>query len=179
MRRVIVFLFLFLSFLLPVGCNSGSRPDGLPKLYPVTLRLEQDGKPLAGATVILSSEIKWSCGGISDDNGVVQVRTHGQFSGAPLGRYKVAVSKIKSSGTAVDVSGTKSFTEMRELEAQAVKEQQTTGDFGSTTYFVERQFSSPATTPLEIEVVAGKNDFKLDCGSAVEIVEKRKTPFGH
>ena len=168
--RKIIFLYIFLSFLLQIGCSRGpQKPDGLPTLHPVTLRLEQDGKPLAGASVTLRSESTWSCGGISDNNGVVTVRTHGQYPGAPLGKYKVVVSKIQSSETSLDVSGAKSFAEVKELEAKAVKER--TGS-DATVYLVERQFSNAKTTPLEIDVVAGRNDFKLNVGSAVEIVEK-------
>ena len=183
MQRKIIFLFVFISIplLFPIGCDGPPKPDGLPKVYPVTLRLEQGGKPLADANVILHSDAigTWSCGGISNDSGVVIVRTHGQFSGAPLGKHKVIVSKSKSSTPAVDISSAKSLAEIREIDAKAAKEQQATGDFGTTTYFVERQFSSPKTTPLEIEVVAGKNNFTLDVGPAVENVEKRKTPLGH
>ena len=43
---------------------------------------------------------------------------------------------------------------------------------------VERKFSNATMTPLEVEVVAGKNNFKLDVGSAVEIVEKHTSPLG-
>ena len=170
--RKIIFLYIFLSFVLQTGCGGPSKPDGLPKLHPVTLRLEQDGKPLAGADVILRSESAptWSCGGVSDANGVVTVRTHGQFPGAPLGKHKVAVSKIKSSEI-----GTKSLAEIREQEERAAKERT---DFGETVYLVERKFSNPTTTPLEIDVVAGKNDFKLNVGPAVEIVEKHTGPMG-
>ena len=178
MQRTILLLCVFLPFLLQTGCGRGpQKPDGLPTLYPVTLQLEQDGKPLAGADVILrSDEIgTWSCGGVSDANGIVTVRTHGQFPGAPLGRHKVIVSKLKSNA-ALDTSQAKSLAEIKELEAKAVQEQART-NFGATTYLVERKFSNPATTPLEIEVVTGKNTFKLDVGPAVEIVEKRKSPL--
>ena len=76
----------------------------------------------------------------------------------------------------MDVSEAKSIAEKREMDQKAMEQQK--GNFGSTIYLVERKFSSAETTPLEIEVIAGKNTFKLDVGRAVEIVEKRKMPGG-
>jgi len=45
-------------------------------------------------------------------------------------------------------------------------------------YLVERKYSNGTTTPLEIDVVVGKNHFKLDVGPAVEIVEEHMSPMG-
>ena len=180
MQRKIIFLFVIsIPLLFPIGCGGPKKPDGLPALHPVTLQLEQDGKPLAGADVTLNSDSKWSSGGVSDANGVVTVRTHGQFSGVPLGHYKVVVSKTKSSSasTDTDISQAKSIAEIQELEAKA-NEQHNPKDFGSTTYLIERKYSGVNTTPLEIDVVAGKNNFKLDVGPAVEIAEKHSSPMG-
>ena len=174
--RKIIFLYVFFLLLLQIGCGGPPKPDGLPTLHPVTLRLEQDGTPLVGAEVILRSETAstWSCGGVSDANGIVTVRTHGQYPGAPIGKHKVVVSKIKPKES-IDISGAKSIAEIRELEAKAAKERT---DFGETVYLVERHYSNPKTTPLEIDVAAGKNDFKLNVGPAVEIVEKNTSPMG-
>jgi len=166
------------SFLFQTGCNRGpKKPNGLPKVYPVTLQIEQEGKPLAGADVILRSDAigTWSCGGTSNERGVVTVRTHGQFPGAPLGKHKVIITKIKSNTASVDISQAKSIAEIREIEAKATTEQKK--DFGATTYLVEQKYSGVDTTPLEVDVVAGKNNFTLDVGRAVEIVEKRSSPM--
>ena len=171
-RTIIALTFTALTL---VSCDRGPmKPDGFPQVYPVTLRLEQDDKPLSGADVMLvSDEIgKWSCGGVSNDNGIVTVRTHGQFSGAPLGRHKIIVSKIRSDAPEDDTTGM-SIAEIREMEAQTAGRR----DFGATVYLVERRFSNPLTTPLEVEVVAGKNSFTLDVGPEVEIVERRTRPL--
>jgi len=161
-----------------IGCGGPLKPDGLPKVYPVTLQLEQEGKPLAGADVILRSEEigVWSCGGTSDESGAVVVRTHGRFAGAPLGKHKVIVMKTKPSEMLVDVSVAKSLAEIREMEQTAAQEQKGP-NFGTMVYLVERKFSREGTTPLEIEVTTGKNNFKLDVGPAVEIVERRTSPL--
>ena len=181
MYRTIILSFVVITFLFQIGCGGGpKKPDGLPKLYPVTLQLEQGGKPLAEAEVFLRSEAigTWSCGGVSNENGVVTVRTHGQFSGAPQGKHKVIVTKTRSNVPSADISQAKSLAEIRELEAKATAEQRASNDFGSTVYLVERKFSNATTTPLEIEVATGKNNFKLDAGPAVEIVEKHTSPLG-
>jgi len=174
MQRTVIFLYVLVLLLFLTGCNRGPvKPDGLPKVYPLTLQLEQDGKPLAGAEVFLRSEAigTWSCGGISDEKGLVLVRTHGQFPGAPLGRHKVLVTKSKSSATSLDVSEAKSLVEIRELEAKAATERKPT----ATTYLVERKYGNADTTPLVIDIVDGKNHFQLDVGSAVEITEQSRS----
>lgn len=160
------------------GCNRGPlKPDGLPVLYPVTLQLSQEGKPLAEAEVVLrSDEIgTWACGGISDASGRVLVHTHGQFAGAPKGTHKVIVRKTRSGSGAVDTSGAKSLAEMRQMEEEHRK---TNSGFGQTIHYVEKTYSDIETTPLEIEVKSGKNHFSLDVGPVVEIVEKHTSPMG-
>lgn len=158
------------------GCNRGpEKPEGLPDLQPVTLQLTQDGKPLADAEVILrSDEIgRWSCGGRSNEKGVVVIHTHGRFSGAPLGKHKVVVSKIKSSDSEND-SKKHSPGELNEM----AEKRQAKGGFGQTVYLVERKYSDILTTPLEIEVKTGNNRFDLDVGPVVEIVQKNTSPMG-
>jgi hypothetical protein len=71
---------------------------GIPQRYPVNVTITQDGKPLTDAQVILINidpASNWSGGGNTDKNGVVRLRTLGQFDGIPEGTYKVIVSKIE------------------------------------------------------------------------------------
>ncbi|MDR1270918.1 MAG: carboxypeptidase-like regulatory domain-containing protein [Planctomycetaceae bacterium] len=78
------------------ACREETLP-GMPKRYPASLTVIQDGKPLADAQVVLINidpNSNWSGGGNTDKNGVVQLRTLGQFNGIPEGTYKVGVSKI-------------------------------------------------------------------------------------
>jgi hypothetical protein len=87
-----VFLLFFLT-----GCQEKTLP-GMPQLYPASITITQDGKPLADAQVILINidpKTNWSGGGNTDRNGVVRLRTLGQFNGIPEGTYKVGVSKIE------------------------------------------------------------------------------------
>ena len=87
------FVLLAMFFLLLTGCTE-KRPEGLPKLYPLTITLTQQGKPLPGAAITLFPEganIKWACGGTTDEQGNASVRTHGIYNGAPEGTLKMAV----------------------------------------------------------------------------------------
>lgn len=78
------------------GCHGEPVPEGLPKLFPCELTFEQEGKPLVGAVVMLTSKNKpcpWSVGGTTDENGTAIIRTHGKFVGAPEGTFIVTVNK--------------------------------------------------------------------------------------
>ena len=80
------------------GCGGASRPADLPKLYPASITVTQEGKPLAGAMVMLYStadNFKWSVAGITNSSDTAELKTHGQFPGALLGEYKVTVNKTE------------------------------------------------------------------------------------
>ena len=87
--------------LLAAGCTQ-QRPDGLPKLYPVSLRVVQEGKPLDGASLVLrtadADALPWTIGGKTDDSGTLVLWTHGKYKGVPAGKFKVVVSKIVNEG---------------------------------------------------------------------------------
>jgi hypothetical protein len=140
-----------------LGCSSGVElPAGLPELYPVALTLTQSGSPLEGASVQLISEdaalAKWQCGGASDATGKVEIKTMGQHTGAPAGKFKVLVSKelVESSAGSDTSEGAAS---------------------SSTTYaLVDPKFQSAATTPASIDVTAGDNaPPAIDLGAPVKI----------
>jgi len=134
-----------------LGCDKRPMPEGLPKLYPLTLDLFQNGQPLAEATVSLypmDSTSKWSSGGFSDDSGRAVIVTHGGFDGAPVGKYKVAVVKSIVEGA-----------------PESMDDQGNSQSFS----LIESQYTNRNTTPLEIEVQSGKNSLRLDVGKVVKI----------
>ena len=49
---------VLLTLLCFAGCTSQKLPDGMPKLYPVTMTVTQEGKPLADASVMLANAAK-------------------------------------------------------------------------------------------------------------------------
>ena len=121
-----------------------SQPNGLPQVYPCILSITQLGTPLEGAMVQLSpmdGKQSWSTAGITDENGNAKMRTYGKWNGAPLGKFKVTVIKYIAEGK-----------ENKEI-------------FYS---LVETQYTDPALSDLEIEIVKGENHKTFDVGNIVK-----------
>ncbi|MBQ1278652.1 MAG: carboxypeptidase regulatory-like domain-containing protein [Thermoguttaceae bacterium] len=146
-----------------VGCGQ-KLPDGMPKLNPTTIKVIQDGQPLADAMITLQSadgSSKWSSGGTTDATGVATIVTHGQYKGAPTGKYKVAVSKTVGEGTPPP-------PKPYDAESERVYNEYIASGATYTEFFVvDPQFRLVDTTPLELEVVDGKNDLEVNVGEAV------------
>ena len=127
-----------------VGCSGGNRPKDLPRLFPVTLTITMDDQPLADATVMLYAEntadAKWTIGGQTDATGNVTIVSHGQFHGAPAGKFKVCVTKSEMKESAPE-----------RVLASAPTENTTMG-FQRPTHLVDPLFADSKSTPLEIEV---------------------------
>ncbi|MDR0703577.1 MAG: carboxypeptidase-like regulatory domain-containing protein [Planctomycetaceae bacterium] len=138
---------LFLIFLvLMVGCMREQRPEGMPTLYPCTITIIQDGKPLAGAMVTLytesSEDRRWPPGGTTNPQGVISIKVLGKYSGAPAGTYKVTVEK------------------------------QETENVDSNSYYtislVETQYINVQDTPLKIDVTPQGVNQTFDVGKPVQ-----------
>ena len=139
---VIVFLF--------TGCGK-PRPDGMPPLYPVTITLTQENAPLEGATVSLrpiDASNEWAANGKTNAKGVAIISARPDFKGAAAGKYKVLITKK-------DVVSTRGGSSAAPAGGALITEEWT---------YVDRQYTSVETTPLEIEVtkkgvaaVDGKN----------------------
>lgn len=155
---------IILTVFLETGCSSGpDPPEGMPTLHPVKITLLQDGKPVESASVRLVPNGKpssWYSGGSSDAQGMVAIKTHGQFLGAPAGNYKVTITKIETP--------TASNSSLENLN-QATHQD-------SSFDLVDPKFGSPAKTPLLIEVAEGSNEKEFELGPPARI--KRKGPPG-
>jgi hypothetical protein len=131
---------------LVVGCAREQRPEGIPTLYPCTITITQDSKPLSGAMVTLytesSEDRRWSPGGTTDSQGVIQIKVLGKYLGAPAGTYKVTVAK-------------------HELE-----------NVDSNSYYhvslVETQYIKVKDTPLKIEVTPQGVTQTFDVGKPIQ-----------
>ncbi|MDR1268941.1 MAG: carboxypeptidase-like regulatory domain-containing protein [Planctomycetaceae bacterium] len=157
MRKIIyITLSIFVSII--AGCGDKSRPSDLPPLYSCTVTVTQDGQPLEGATIrfdsVDSAGAKYQAAAVSGADGTASMKTYG-VQGSPVGKYKVVVTKIVSESTEY------------KLNESTGKEE----PVNSKRYrFVEPQFTSAETTPLEIEITGNeKNVIKtFDVGKAVK-----------
>jgi len=142
---------LLIAVFLIVGCDNAKRPDGLPKLYPCSILVQQDGQPLEKAQVMLVQQdnagTRWVVGGITGSDGIVQVSTYGQYPGAPLGEYKVTVTKNE---------------QVMVVQPSAMGP----GRFDTYT-LVEREFTQEDTTPLLLHIVQGTKKYQIDVGKPV------------
>jgi hypothetical protein len=158
-------LFLLLICVLLTGCDGTPKPTGLPELYPVKLTIVQEGIPFVGVSVILEPEdaalSRWVAGGLTDAAGVCVVQTYGQFSGAPLGKFKITLSKEEmESGPTSKLPVPQDPKEEKAYYAKVTAEEK---------YFdcVDAKYKSVTTTDLEIEVVQSGVTKTFDIGKPV------------
>ncbi|MDR2171354.1 MAG: carboxypeptidase-like regulatory domain-containing protein [Planctomycetaceae bacterium] len=157
--RQINFIVLFIFVTIIFGCGDKSRPVDLPPLYPCTITITQDGKPLAEASVTLEpadpANVKYKASALTGADGSVKMKTYG-FDGTPIGKYKIVVTKIIN-------------------ENIEVKLNESTGKEEATSYqkyrLVEPKFTSAETTPLEIEVNGKDKKLQKNCDVGKPIKE--------
>ena len=165
-NRFIIFSCLFACTVSVFwGCGGEQLPPGMPRLYPATLTVTQDGKPLEGASIILTNvdpSVSWSAGGATDQNGVLRLRTMGRYDGVPAGTYRVAVSKIESPNLTLpdempsDPEGVREYNRiLREIE-------------NNTFYVVDPKFSL-GNSELEVEISPSNLRVTVDVSPAVHI----------
>lgn len=80
-----------------VGCGKAAKDVPQVPLHPVSGTVTLDGKPIAGAKVVLhalqgASATDISPTGVTDENGQFQVSTYQPLDGAAEGSYSVTVS---------------------------------------------------------------------------------------
>jgi hypothetical protein len=170
----IAYLFLMACLLLScISCGGPKRPDGMPPLHPTRIVITQAGELLEGATVTLVNiddpSYRWIVGGVTDARGVCQVRTQGEFAGAPEGRYKVLVQR-----TITTESETRRQPMPEDAQAARAYYEQIAAEERSfdTVNLKYKQFD---TTDLEIEITRGSNVKEFDVGEAVR---QEFIPFG-
>jgi hypothetical protein len=150
------FLSLTIVFVVSVfyGCGDKSRPADLPKLYPTKIVSTQDGSPLVDTRVDIyctDMSAKYRvAGGITDDSGLVDLKTYG-YKGVPVGKYKVTALKIIRGELP---PGTK-LSRFNQPDKYNL---------------VDKKFSTEQLSDQEIEIVAGKNEFKIDFGAPARYI---------
>ena len=162
---LLIFLVAMITF---TGCQFGGEvlPKDMPKLVPAKIQLTQDGAPLAGATVLLidpAGNRQWEAGGLTDDSGTIELYTNGRYKGAPEGKYKVVVKKTETEPSKLGPDPGVDDPKYGEYMAQLVSEKL------DAFTLVEKQFTAPNSTPLEVEIKKGGPVQKLDVGAKVRI----------
>jgi len=153
------YLMIVLGLSVLFGCSGQHRPKDLPKLTPATITFTQDGKPLEKAMVFLYAEnpeiAKWTVSSNTNANGEAILVTHGQFQGAPAGKFKVCVVKCEDAGS----------SDEPDPHAGLVFSGMDSATMGRPRliHHVDPAFGDPQSTPLEVEIPAkGRATFTLD-----------------
>ena len=161
-------LFVLLVLLLS-GCGGEKLPPGMPKLHPATLTVMQDGNPLPDAEIVMTNTdpaaSNWSSGGVTDQNGVLKLRTMGRYEGVPAGTYKVAVQKIEFPNITLPYEPD---TPEKQKEYDRLSKEMKEHTF----YVVDPKFG-PGKSEFPVEITPSNLDVTIDVSPAVRIQVKR------
>ena len=163
MFRTLIFSAIVLSITALSGCGGQSRPADLPRLYPCTVTVLQDGRPLGEGIVKLVStdpSFRWVIFAQLDSSGTGKVYTQGLYVGVPEGEYKVVVSKEESVSEQVGPTITRQDGDSGEtitVTPTSVK----------VYTLVEKEYTDAKTTPLSITISQKGNNQTFDCGKPV------------
>jgi hypothetical protein len=159
MKKIFIPLLL-LPFCCAIFILSGCHrdvPSDLPKTYPATITVVQEGQKLSGASVRLESPDggKWYASAITDASGVATLRAIGQYSGVVPGKYKILISKrdVASSNITVPDPNTDPAGYSKALEDM--------NNANEEFDLVDPKYGDASTTPEEIEITTGKNEKRL------------------
>lgn len=101
------------------GCGQ-KLPPGMPKLYKTSITVTDNGDPVEDVFVSFynadGSIPKWTTGGVTNEKGFLQVKTYGQYDGAPAGEHKIVLSKLIREGAPEAPDMTASEKEIADYE---------------------------------------------------------------
>lgn len=160
MEKIMMKKILLVTLIVVFGCNQ-RLPDNMPRLYPLTVTVTQEGRTLDDATVALTALDEgnpWTSGSRTDKNGVATIRTHGRYDGVPAGKYKVCIKKIL-------VEGDPPPSEMELFENPGMPR----GKPQELYHVVPLNFNDPEKTPFEVEVKESSNKCRLEIPETVKI----------
>ena len=144
------------------GCSrSPAKPEGFPELVPCKIKVIQGGAPLVAADVTLIpfdvTGTVWPVGGRTDAAGIAVMRTYGEHVGAPVGQYRVVVSKLETETTAPASTAGDQYRPAQERLYD----------------LVDPALGFPPTTTLQIQIEEGIADYSVDVGNAVRILKQQ------
>ena len=166
------FILMTSACLILNGCGGSDLPPDMPKIYPTTITITQDDRPLEGASVVLvpmDPSNTWHAGATTDAAGNAVMLTHTQYNGVVPGKYFVIVSKFeptRAEGVAMPDPETDPEGYARYMDAAA------RSSVGGGHDLVDPKFAK-ASPNVTIEVTEGPNTQTIDVGKAVR-VERRQ-----
>ena len=164
LEKTVLVLIVAVGF--TTGCGGQKKPPGMPDLFPCKITITQEGTPLEGATVTLFPKTGgsngWNTVGLTNANGVAEMKTQVDFKGAPVGEYVVRVTKTDISPSAFPE---KAPTDPVEYE----KWYQGSSVEKRITYrLVKAEFDDMRRTPHFITIDKGKNEATFDVGEPIK-----------
>jgi len=171
-------LFFIVASLSFFGCGGEKRPSDLPVLHPVSVTVEQEGKPVPGAIVTLNhsdGDAKWSASCETGSDGIAKnFFTNGKYKGVAAGKFQVCVRKLERQ----ELEKIEIPPEPKDpLERFQWREKYITSrnKMKPESYdLIEAKYFDPRLSPLEIEVTAGgKNEFTVDAGPPSRYIYNR------
>jgi len=161
-RTFASFTALLLAACFIIGCGGDPRPAGMPRLYPVSIVVIQDGAPLTNATVQLIPEdeanSRWGPMGMTNASGVAAMRTNARYDGAPLGTYKVVVSK-----TEMEPHPNPDWANLSQDDPEYWRNARIAESLRPV-HFVGEQYGSVVDTPLRVEITARERIYEVEVG---------------
>lgn len=157
---IIFSLFAVAALALTTGCGQ-KLPAGMPKLYPTTVTITVDGKPVADAYVTAYPDdpaFTWPLGGMTDANGQISFIVDGKFEGAPAGELTICVKKTRNeTGPTFDTPRPtgEGLAAIQAWEAQCEKER-------SEFLVVGTDYNAKETSPLKMTIAKGSNAQTFD-----------------
>jgi len=142
----------------------------MPDLHPCQITITQEDVPLEGASVTLFPKTGgsngWNTVGLTNANGVAEMKTHNDFKGAPAGEYVVMVTKTERSHGSVPDEPPYSH---KENPMEYEKWLQAKNAEKRITYrLVKPEFNDANKTPHTITITKGKNEAAFDVGEPIK-----------
>lgn len=155
---------LALIFLVTVGCNRELRPEGMPKLYPVTITITQEDRPVENALVNLypenESRARWGAGGLTDSEGKAVLSTHGKYRGVAAGNYRATVLVMEREPSAF----VGEITPDRQVEFDRAERAR------KAYHLADPIYADLEKSDLLLDVKEGRNEKTFDLGKPVRIL---------
>jgi len=164
-----LFFLCLLSLGILTGCGP-KLPDGMPKLYPVTITVTQDGTPLEDANIILSGVGDWVSTGSTDSQGIAKLYTQGRYLGVPEGTLKVTVTKVGTEGEPPPPNPFDAES------ARVFQEYQQSGKVYRQFHVIPANYRHETTTPLTVEVKQGVKNVTVNVEGTVNEDIRRSGP---